>query len=928
MKINLFKVSAKIALPFLLLAFVLIPGKAFAAVDTCTWTGALNGSTSNSANWTGCNGDLPEFGDSLVFPSTALTKFVQIDAPIEVVDVTFSGGVGNYSVTSNGSHFWVEIFNFVSSGNTINSAVVFNGSGSRSISSQAPGNSFINNIFLTSGVSTMNIDVTAGNRLTFSTGTITGFATNFLIGNSGSGIVKLDGANNFSTTNPVAINKMKVECGNATCLGNVANGILLSDEGTIDITSAVTVANPIETTVYTAGPVPTLYFSAAGTFSGPLTLGTDTNIGLGIGIAGRLTGNIDIGSGKTAIFTGNGNPASEDINQTGGVVSGGGNIRVSDVRLELRGANTYSGTTTINAGGYIENYTATGLGDTTGATTIENGGGMKSFGAITVAENITMSGNGATGFTAGALSGNPALTYSGTITLAGDTLIIAPSSGQTTMSGVITGTGNLEMRGPGIGTGSFTFGGASANTYVGTTTVSEMSLYLSKPASIIAIPGNLNIVATALKTANVEQSTDENIADTAIVTLNKNANNSSYLSIGGNGIETVGQIVGDGIVRLNSGGILKLASNSNYTFAGLIDQYNNALPQAKVIHLGSGTLTLTGTLTGTGTTFPKLVNSAGTLVLNGSYADAVVEIENTATLKGTGTAGATTIMSGGNISVGTSPGCMTLASLTMNAGSIFTQEIAGTVACTGYDQTTVVGAAALNGTLTPVVTFTTTSGNVFTIITAGSITGTFTGLADNATFVANGRTYRINYTATTVTLTDATTIIVSGGGGGGGGSYSMGGCRDALAINYERYATFQSGTCIYAQGVNSTSTTSTPTTSTPSTTTSSQSTTVVTGGSGSSIVELFNINLKLRSTGKDVKRLQQFLNAQGFTVSKVGIGSAGKESDYFGLATRAAVIKFQEKYTAEILTPNELTRGTGLFFASTRAQANKILQNK
>jgi len=261
----------------------------------------------------------------------------------------------------------------------------------------------------------------------------------------------------------------------------------------------------------------------------------------------------------------------------------------------------------------------------------------------------------------------------------------------------------------------------------------------------------------------------------------------------------------------------------------------------------------------------------------------------------------------------------------MNAGSIFTQEIAGATACTGYDQTTVVGAVALNGTLTPIVTMPTVAGNVLTIITAGSVTGIFTGLADNATFVANGRTYRINYTATTVTLTDVTPIIVSGGGGGGGGSYSMGGCRDVLATNYERYATFQSGTCLYASGVTSTSTTSTTNVIIPSTTTSVPA---VTSGNGSLVIELFNTNLRLRSSGNDVKRLQQFLNAQGFTVSKVGIGSIGKESTFFGLATRAAVMKFQEKYTAEILTPNGLTKGSGSFLTSTRAQANKMLQNK
>lgn len=44
-------------------------------------------------------------------------------------------------------------------------------------------------------------------------------------------------------------------------------------------------------------------------------------------------------------------------------------------------------------------------------------------------------------------------------------------------------------------------------------------------------------------------------------------------------------------------------------------------------------------------------------------------------------------------------------------------------------------------------------GNTFTILQAGSVSGTFNGLPNNATFTVGGVTYRINYTATAVTLT-------------------------------------------------------------------------------------------------------------------------------------------------------------------------------
>ncbi len=87
----------------------------------------------------------------------------------------------------------------------------------------------------------------------------------------------------------------------------------------------------------------------------------------------------------------------------------------------------------------------------------------------------------------------------------------------------------------------------------------------------------------------------------------------------------------------------------------------------------------------------------------------------------------------------------------------------------------------------------------------------------------------------------------------------------------------------------------------------------------------FTRNLNIGSTGADVKRLQQFLNAQGFVVAASGNGSAGNETSYYGPATFDAVKRFQEKYSSEILVPNGLTKGTGFFGPSTIKKINKML---
>ena len=82
---------------------------------------------------------------------------------------------------------------------------------------------------------------------------------------------------------------------------------------------------------------------------------------------------------------------------------------------------------------------------------------------------------------------------------------------------------------------------------------------------------------------------------------------------------------------------------------------------------------------------------------------------------------------------------------------------------------------------------------------------------------------------------------------------------------------------------------------------------------------IFNTNIRFGDRGEDVERLQMFLADQGTEIYPDGLVTGS-----FGTLTREAVVRFQESYLQAVLSPWEISQGTGFVGTTTRAKINEL----
>ncbi len=340
----------------------------------------------------------------------------------------------------------------------------------------------------------------------------------------------------------------------------------------------------------------------------PGSLATPGTITLGVGeLAHSLTfrdayaltgGDLALGAGGNVTVA----PAiSVTINSaligTNGLTLAGSNglttpdDQVGGGTLVLGGVNTYSGATTINAG-VLSFSDAANLGDSSATNGITLGGG-------TLRNTGTLVGLGLTR----------------TVNVSATSTIDTTTGTALAISGVLSSSAGAALNK--IGAGTLTLSGTTANTTAGAINVVNGVLELNKTTGVDAIgSGGVTITSNTASPATVRLLANEQISDSAIVTLNANGGALSSFDLN-DFTETVGALnlssttVGSATIRTGANGVLVL--NGDIVFNNNRGATGN-----------NGRETL---ITGTGTY--GTAAPSGTLDLGGAVRTITVQSNNT-----------------------------------------------------------------------------------------------------------------------------------------------------------------------------------------------------------------------------------------------------------------------------------------------------------
>jgi autotransporter-associated beta strand protein len=485
--------------------------------------------------------------------------------------------------------------------------------------------------------------------------------------------------------------------------------------------------------------------------------GTNFAVTVGSGAGDTVAMPLSIASGMGVTV----NPGS--TLSLSGVVSGSGNVTFGGGgTLSLTAANTYTGSTTVNSGTLV----LTGLRNANVSGPLGDGTGTLFLNGTTATPVVLQAGSGGTSFqnpitvsasaTSNTIGGSQSFNLFSPITL-NNTLFITDTAPVTLTNGAMTITGSaataLSINAPG-GTVQLASSGSS---YTGSTVLTAGTLLV--PASSGTSTGPIGDPTSAVLQLN------------GGTFLGNNTFLGNPFVVGGAAtISSAGAVTLNGSGTLNS--TLTVANNAATTFGGVLSGTGGITIDSPL-----GTVTIQGTSPNTFTGTTTL--TSGTLVVNANDGSSPVSMAG-GTLSGSGTV-RSIAATGGIIDAGSTG---TVGTLTTAAGA-FASTLNGTTLrvdvsnpVTADDLDIGNGATVnLTGATLSVNVLSSAPGNAYVIVssTSGGISGTFNGLANNATFTSGGRTLQVNYSATVVTLTDVTpqTLHWIGGTGASGNQWGV-----------------------------------------------------------------------------------------------------------------------------------------------------------
>ena len=436
--------------------------------------------------------------------------------------------------------------------------------------------------------------------------------------------------------------------------------------------------------------------------------------------------------------------------------------------VRIEGTNNHTGLTEILVGALAVS-SPSALGSTASGTVVSNGATLAFASGVqyTAAESLALGGDGDAGWTGAVdLEGNGAALFGGPITLFDDaTLGCGSTNGTLTLSGNISGANSVQKNGAGL----LVLGGS--NSFVGLT-INTGAVLATNSAALGSAAGTVLVQNTAQLRLSSGITNNNPIqlqgATAGIVHLvNAGGTNrvNGLVGLMGGGFD-YGIAADAGRLTL-AGGIaftdvfsstrnVHLSGDGEGWVSGSIQ--NGGSATVAIAKEGAGQWTLAGTNSYTGAT----TVSAGTLLINGISVSPVTV--SGGTFGGSGIISNRVTISSGVHSPGDSVGIQTVHSnYVVSAGGTLKININGTNVGSQYSQVAVragnSGTVTLVGTLNVVANPGLATNSVFTIIDndgTDAVSGTFAGLANNATFFQSGYTWRVSYiggTGNDVTLT-------------------------------------------------------------------------------------------------------------------------------------------------------------------------------